>query len=190
MKRLSWLAYIIVVALTSVRDSQVEHGVAFLTLFLSVAIAFSLILVFFFLPRQNTPLTFAGPVRMGARFWAFVIDIVTLQLLFIGLELSVLSVFHFFRSEPHQIFQANLTLLFLTSPFILNWFAFKLGKQTPGQYAMQFRVVGVEGMTPHYGKRILHLVEVLVSTNEKDGIFSWDRKSNTRAISTQPKSPY
>lgn len=185
MKRFVYLGVLFSVVLSIVSDNQTRGTMSLLEGIFIASLIFGTIYIFFLAPRQRTGATHANPIRMAARFWAFIVDLIILSVCLSAIMVFLKSFFLQSGTDLTHIFDVIFVFASYASPIFINWAAFKLGRQTPGQYVMQFRIIAVEGQKPIFWKRILYLFSIPFLVNEKDGIFLWDRKSNTRLVSTR-----
>ncbi len=124
-------------------------------------------------------------VGQATRFWAFQIDLILLTIFVI----SPGVVFIENRFIPEGIFDAiGFALLIL-----YFWGSNRFFAGTLGQRLMGYKVIPANGKAPRYAARLMYgfiaqafwLRTIFNGKPTEDGIYWWDVKSNTRAVSTR-----
>lgn len=154
------------------------------------------------LPREDYP---ERRVGIWNRFWACQIDFIVAICLLIGIYIILILIIEYLATGQWQwsyardemkvrdVFgEAGIFLLY----FGLYYYFYKhaaLGRATPGQYILGYRIVPAEYGVPQFGARVFHgavalwlsIFTLIFTRKNKTGIYFWDDATNTRAISTR-----
>ena len=125
-------------------------------------------------------------VGLMRRYYATIIDIILLLLI-------IAPIVNPFLQFVDSLLFVKALLLIMSLIILYFWGFTRFVKRTVGQFFLGYKVIATETGTPHYFKRLIFglvawmlsgitVIEVLA---DFDCIYWWDRKSNTRAVSTR-----
>lgn len=122
------------------------------------------------------------PVGLRTRIAAIQIDL----LLFWGALLLLRLIF---SGSVYAAESDLFSLSFIAIPFYF-WASNRFSGATLGQRILGYKIIAIQGSNPLYGLRVLYgtvacflgLLTLAANHHINDGIYWWDRKSNTRAV--------
>lgn len=170
----------------------------------SILIFFIASLFSLLFPRKPTTDAPEVPVGIWRRFWAFNLDsIVAVGLIIPVGIIPILIVEYFVTGQWQWSYERNswqnrdtLSIALVFGSFYgLYYYFYKhaaVGKATPGQYILCYRIIPANSGTPQFKSRVFHgaialwlsIITLFMARNIKDGVYPWDTNSNTRAVST------
>lgn len=158
-----------------------------------------------FMPRKKQIDILDEPVGLMRRYFAFYLDSVVLIIgcVSLGVIPTLIAEYHatghwnwvYERDEFHL--RDIIGIVHILSMFAALWYFFvkhaSLEKSTPGQYIMGYRIIRAPKGRPHYHTRnwggmialALSFLSLIIYRNVTDGIYPWDKESNTRAITIE-----